>query len=316
MKRPALDVVAFGEVLWDVFEIAPDTYRRMPGGAPANLAYALARLGARASIVGAVSRDAFGDALLARLRGSGVDVASVVRLPNRTGLAFVRRDRRGEPTFLFYRHETADMVLAAEHLRARMLRAKFAALGTSTLLGEPLASATARFVELAERAGAALALDLNVRGHLWKSPRAMRARIAELASRAALVKASRADLEALGGQRFLARNAPDATWILTAGSSAARAIGAHGEVALPALAARCIDATGAGDAFFAGVLAVLAARGARPGSSAWRDPAVFSDALRVGHMLGRRVVSKIGAVTGLVRLDAERAIVRRPSKSA
>ena len=305
------DVVAFGELLWDVYEIAPDTYRRMPGGAPANLAYALARLGARASIVGAVSRDAFGDALVARMRSAGVDVASVVRLPNRTGLAFVRRDRRGEPSFLFYRHETADMVLAAEHLKARMLRAKFAVLGTSTLVREPLASATWRFVELAERANAALAVDLNVRAPLWPRPRAMRDAVAELASRAALVKASMADLEALGGERFLRRHAPNATWVLTAGAGRARAIGRHGAVELAALRTRCVDATGAGDAFFAGVLAVLAARGARPGSSAWRDPAVFSDALRVGHMLGRKVVSKVGAVAGLVRLDAARKIVQR-----
>ncbi|HEY1956640.1 MAG TPA: carbohydrate kinase [Polyangiaceae bacterium] len=305
------DVVAFGELLWDVYEIAPDTYKRMPGGAPANLAYALARLGARASIVGAVSRDAFGDALVARMRAAGVDVASVVRLPNRTGLAFVRRDRRGEPSFLFYRHETADMVLAAAHLRPRMLRAKFAALGTSTLLREPLVSATWKFVELAERAGAALAVDLNVRAHLWSRPREMREAVAKLASRAALVKASSADLEALGGERFLRRHAREATWILTAGPNAARAVGVHGAVEIAAERARCVDATGAGDAFFAGVLAVLSARGARPGSTAWRDPAVFSDALRVGHMLGRRVVSKVGAVAGLSGLAAERALLRK-----
>ncbi len=307
------DVVAFGELLWDVYEIAPDTYRRMPGGAPANLAYALAKLGARASIVGAVSRDAFGDALLARMRAAGVDVGSVVRLPNRTGLAFVRRDCRGEPSFLFYRHETADMVLGAEHLEARMLRAKFAALGTSTLVREPLLSATKRFVELAERSGAAVVLDLNVRAHLWPRPAAMRAAVAELASHAALVKASEADLDVLGGERFLRKNAPRATWILTAGSKTARAVGAHGAVELAALRARCVDATGAGDAFLAGVLAVLAARGAVPGSSAWRDPAVFSDALRVGHMLGRKVVSKVGAVAGLVRLETARRLVRRPT---
>jgi fructokinase len=310
VSRPALDVVSFGEVLWDLFEVGPDTFRRAPGGAPANLAFALARLGRRASIVGAVSRDAFGDDLVARLRTSGVDVSSIVRLPNRTGLAFVRRDARGEPSFLFYRHDTADMVLGPSHLRPAMLRARFAACGTSTLVREPLASATRRFVDLAERAGAGLVVDLNVRAHLWPSARAMRAAAAELAGRAALVKASRADLDALGGDCFLRRHARGATWVLSAGAGAARAVGAHGSVAVPALRAKCVDATGAGDAFLAGVLAVLAARGAAPGSSAWRDPAVFSDALRVGHMLGKKVVSKVGAVAGLIRLDAERRLLR------
>jgi len=313
MRRSSADVVSFGEVLWDVYETGPDTFRREPGGAPANLAVALARLGMRAAIVGAVSNDAFGDALAARLRAAGVDVSSIVRLPNRTGLAFVRRDARGEPSFLFYRHETADMMLAPKHVCASTLEgARFAALGTSTMVREPLASATRQFLALAAREGAAVALDLNVRAHLWKSPRAMRAAVAELASRAALVKGSRADLAALGGQAFVRRHARAATWIVTDGAGVARATGAHGTVEVPALRAKCVDATGAGDAFFAGVLAVLASRGAVPGSAAWGDPAVFSDALRVGHMLGRRVVSRVGAVSGLVRLGRELRILRTP----
>ncbi len=310
MKRPS--VVAFGEALWDVYETGPDTYRREIGGAPTNLVVALARLGVRASIIAGVSKDSFGDALVERLARSGVDTSRIVRLPHRTGLAFVRRDARGEPSFVFYRHETADMMVRPEHLRRAMLKATFAVCGTSTLVREPLASATWRFVKLAKKAGAALAVDLNVRAHLWSDLRTMRKRVGELASHAALVKASRADFVALGDD-FVEKYAPEATWIFTDGSGPARAAGPHGHVSRPALAAKCVDATGAGDAFFAGVLAVLASRGAVPGSAAWRDPAVFSDALRVGHMLGKKVVSKVGAVTGLVRLDAEKKIIERVS---
>jgi fructokinase len=293
LRRREASVVAFGEALWDVYETGPDTFRREPGGAPANLAVALARLGIRASIVCGVSKDAFGDALVARLKDAGVDTRFVVRLPNRTGLAFVRCDRRGQPSFLFYRHETADMMVRPAHVRVP--EATFAVVGTSTLLREPLASATWRFVDLAVKKGAAIALDLNVRAHLWSNTKTMRSEIAKLAARAALVKASRADLRALGGASFLETHAPDATWILTAGGGVAHARGAHGEVAMKARRTKCVDATGAGDAFFAGALSVLAQRGAVPGASAWRDPAVFSEALRVGHMLGAKVVSKVGA---------------------
>lgn len=299
----SIEVIAFGELLWDIFEIAPDTFRREIGGAPANLAIGLARLGVKSAIVAGVSRDAFGDALVRRVRAMGVETSLIARLPERTGLAFVTRDARGEPSFLFYRHATADMMLAPKHV-ASVPRARFAVLGTSTLLGEPLYGATARFVKLAVRGGASLVLDLNVRKHLWKSERTMRARIAELTERAALVKASAGDLAALGGARFLSRHAPDATWILTDGSGTARAIGAHGEVSMRALRAKCVDATGAGDAFLAGVLGVLVARRAVPGSSAWKNEAVFSDALRVGHMLGKKVVESVGAVTGLTHVNA------------
>jgi fructokinase len=305
-------IVAFGEALWDLYETRPGTYRRELGGAPTNLVVALARLAVRASIVCGVSKDAFGDALVARLRASGVITSSIVRLPNRTGLAFVTRDARGQPRFLFYRNETADMMVAPSHVRPSMLRgARFSVCGSSTLVREPLASATWRFIELAEKNSAALAVDLNVRTHLWRDEKTMRARVAALVKRAALIKASRDDLRALGGLRFLERHAPQATWILTAGSGVARAVGAHGDVSAPARPrVKCIDATGAGDAFFAGVLAVLAARRARPGSLRWRDPAVFSDALGVGHMLGAKVVSRVGASAGLVRLEAEKRAIR------
>ena len=304
----ALDVIAFGEILWDLFEIAPDTFRREIGGAPANVAIGVARLGRKSAVVGGVSRDAFGDALVARIRAQGVGTSHVARLPQRTGLAFVRRDARGEPSFLFYRHDTADMMLAPRHVKP--FRARFAVVGTSTLMREPLRASTYAFVRRAKRAGAALVVDLNVRAHLWKSARAMRAEIAEIASRAAIVKASRADLDALGARQFLAKHAPRATWILTDGGGVARAIGVHGEVRERAPRARCVDATGAGDAFLAGALATLAARGAKPGAPAFRDPAVFSDAMRVGHMLGKRVVESVGAVSGLTDLRAAKKMMR------
>jgi sugar/nucleoside kinase (ribokinase family) len=134
-----------------------------------------------------------------------------------------------------------------------------------------------------------------------------------LVARAALVKASDADLHALAGEaarlRWLERHAPRASWIVTRGAGVASAIGDHGQVALPAIRGRCVDPTGAGDAFLAGSLATLLAAGAAPGSAAWREPAVWRAALRAGHILGRKAVSRPGAVAGLVRLGRARAAI-------
>jgi len=113
------------------------------------------------------------------------------------------------------------------------------------------------------------------------------------------------------GMRWLARHAPGATWVVTRGQGPASAIGEHGSVERPALRARCVDATGAGDAFIAGMLATLVAAGARPGRRAWADPGAWSTALRVGHILGKKAVSRPGAVAGLVDLGAARALVAR-----
>src|SRR5579863_588364 len=136
-----LDVACFGEILWDIFETesrgrAPiaRTFRRELGGAPANVATGLARLGVKAAVVGGVGRDRFGDALLEHLAADGVDTRFVVRLPNRTGLTFVTRDARGEPDFLFYRHQSADVSIARHHINPAMGRARWVLVGTSTLM--------------------------------------------------------------------------------------------------------------------------------------------------------------------------------------
>src|SRR5579863_451794 len=196
-----LDVACFGEILWDIFETesrgrAPiaRTFRRELGGAPANVATGLARLGVKAAVVGGVGRDRFGDALLEHLQNDGVDTRFVVRLPNRTGLTFVTRDARGEPTFLFYRHETADVSLTRAHVTPAMSRAVWVLVGTSTMLTARLASATHELLRGAARAGAHLLVDLNVRAHLWPGEAVMRSTIARLVRRASLVKASLTDL--------------------------------------------------------------------------------------------------------------------------
>jgi fructokinase len=315
-----LDVVCFGEILWDVFETRARgrepiarTFRRELGGAPANVATGLARLGVRVAVAGGVGRDRLGDALVAHLAADGVDVRFVVRLPNRTGLTFVVRDARGEPEFLFYRHQSADLAVRAEHVTPAMGRARWLLVGTSTLMTPELARATERFLEVGERAGAAVFVDLNVRAHLWPDRRTMERAIARLAGRAAIVKASDADLREVGGRgdglSWLERHAPRASWLVTRGAGPATAAGAHGVVQVRALRARCVDATGGGDAFIAGALATIVAAGAVPGSAAWRDPAVWSAALRAGHIMGKKAVSRPGAVAGLVDLGRARAVL-------
>lgn len=314
-KRNArLDVVCFGEILWDLYEtkavkgepIARE-FRRELGGAPANVATVLARLGVRAAMAGGIGVDRFGQALVQHFENDGVDTRHLVRMPNRTGLTFVGRDAYGEPSFLFYRHESADMALRAEHITPEMGQAPWVLLGTSTMMTPSLAMATERFLSVAENAGAKLVVDLNVREHLWASKAQMRDAVSRLVGRASVVKGSFADLVAITGRRdilWLADHAPKAVWIVTQGAKGASAIGDHGFIAMPAHKVKCVDATGAGDAFVAGVLAVLLAAKASPGTPAWKDERVWAKALDVGHRLGAKAVSAVGAVTGITNLSS------------
>lgn len=329
-KRAArLDVVCFGEILWDLYEKAEVVsrkrvakvepiareFRRELGGAPANVATVLARLGVNVGMAGGIGVDRFGEALAQHLESDGVETRHLVRMSQRTGLTFVARDAYGEPSYLFYRHESADMGIRAEHVTPEMGQAKWVLLGTSTLVTPSLAAATERLLAVAAEGGAHIVVDLNVREHLWASKAQMRDAVAKLVASASIVKGSFADLIAITGRRdilWLADHAPRAAWIVTQGAKGASAIGDHGFIAVPALRAECIDATGAGDAFVAGALAVLLAAKAEPGNAAWKDERVWARALEVGHQLGARAIAKVGAVTGVTDLDRVKALIASP----
>jgi fructokinase len=322
----AIDVSCFGEVLFDAFEADAKTatfpasrgFRLEQGGAPANLATGLARLGVRASIVGAVGADKFGEGLLSMLESDGVVTDHVQKLKARTGLAFVFRNEKGEPSFLFYREKTADMLLTESHVSAAAAKAKFGVVGTSTLIGKELHEATYKFADLVKKAKGTLVVDLNVRAHLWSNETEMKKQCAELVGRADVVKAAERDLEALAGKRgisWLESHAKQATWLLTRGENGAAAVGKHGQVTSPTKRVRCIDATGAGDAFLAGALAVLVSADASPKTASWNDGKLWSRALEAGHMMGAKAVSSVGAVTGLIALDDVKAKMTAAKRS-
>ena len=322
----ASDVACYGELLWDFFEGGTGsgtdkggaaTYQRELGGASANVATILARLGIAASAVGGVGDDKLGAALAAHLDGDGVGIGHVAKVKGRrTGITFVSRDGAGEPSFVPYRTGTADIVFDEASVAATSAKVKWAVVCTTSMLPECRA-ATTKFLNALEKAKGHLAVDLNVRSHLWSDTDALKKACAELASRAALVKGSEKDLGALAGKRgmsWLEQNAKGATWMLTRGENGAAAVGVHGQVTAPTKRVRVVDATGAGDAFFAGALAVLVRAGAKPGSAEWKDPKLWTRALEVGHALGAKAVSAVGAVAGLSKLDDLRARIDAPKK--
>jgi len=305
MNAP-FDVVTFGEVLWDFFQVSDgaaersgvDTYLRFVGGASGNVAVRLARQGLRVAPVAGIGRDRFGDELAQRLESVGVDTRFLVRLPERTAVTFISRDADGEPFFMNYRHGSANMALSAHHVAPAMANATWVHFGASTLGVEnraPLGEATRAFDAHALEHRALKSIDLNARPHLWASPVAAVEELRQIAPGSALVKASLADLAALDiDVADLLELAPGCVVIVTRGAGEATAYGAHGEASLAPEAVACVDATGAGDAFTAGVLACLIAKRLTPSSPQWRDASLWMDVLARGHSLGARAVSQLG----------------------
>lgn len=263
MKR----VICLGEALVDFIPLDSDhtTYQKSPGGAPANVAVGVTRLGANASFLGAVGKDVLGDFLQQTLNAYGVDTAHMHQVKQaRTGLTFVSLDTSGERQFSFYIDPSADRYLhpkdVAEQLFATHQLLHF---GSISLIGEPTRSATLKAIHLAKKHGLLITYDPNVRLRLWRSAPCARETILSVIHEAHIVKISTEELAFLtetadlheGIEALRPYNIP--LLFVTDGASGsyycAQGIVAH----VPTINVRAVDTTGAGDAFMAGVLSCV-----------------------------------------------------------
>ena len=172
-----MDILAIGEILIDLTQTGKDgqgipQFAANPGGAPANLAVAAAKLGAKTAFIGKVGADAFGRYLTEVLAENKVDISGVVTDPaHPTTMAVVSVDAAGERDFSFYRKANADVMLAAEEIPDAALQgAKMVHFGSVSLTADPSRSATLDAVRRAKALGATITYDPNYRANLWPDP--------------------------------------------------------------------------------------------------------------------------------------------------
>lgn len=272
-------VLCFGEALIDliVADGAPSleaatTFVARPGGAPANSAVAIARLGLPSGFVGVVGGDPFGDRLMAELARGGVDVSRLRRAAGSpTTLAFAWKDERNDGHFWLLRG--ADTLLSAEDVDGAGVAAAAAiVVGSVALSAEPSRSAIYRAVATAADAGVPVCVDVNLRPSIWPDLAAAGEACEPIIARAALLKLSVDDARGLVDadepgvvfQRL--SHGRDRVVVLTDGARGAWFAGEEGfPVHVPAVAVDAVEPTGAGDAFTAALLSRLLASG-------WRRP--------------------------------------------
>ena len=266
-------IVALGEVVSDIYrgEALSDVelgFVARPGGAPANVAVAAARLGSEAAFVGSVGDDLFGDFILRALESEGVETGGVSRrsAPTRTSLAFVEIAPDGDREFTFYRSSpAADELLSEDDVTEDLLvGAFFVNFGSIPLIREPSRSATHRIARLARERGVPVAFDVNFREHLWEGREAARAAVDPLLDLSTIVKLGDDELEPLLGTadadeaaRMLLDRGVALVLVSRGPEGASYATrGFRGEVPTFDIG-EVVDATGAGDAFLAATLVHL-----------------------------------------------------------
>jgi fructokinase len=307
-------IVTLGEVVADVYEEQTPSevelqFTARPGGAPANVAVAVAKLGAHASFVGRLGDDLFGDFILRALHAVGVETAAVRREPppTRTTLAFVEVSKDGNREFTFYQSvPAADELLAPEDIRRESLSgASFANFGSIPLIKDPVRSATRKFAQLAIEMDVPIAFDVNLREHLWNSLDEFREAIEPMLDLATVIKLSADELAPVlgtedpeeGASMLLSRGATLA--LVSMGHQGAFYATKTFHGTAPAFEPeRVLDATGAGDAFLAATLTHLAET---PG---WREhEASVHEAVRRGTAAGAMACAEFGAMPGLPTRD-------------
>ena len=203
------DVIACGELLIDfvstesgVTLAAAPAFKKAAGGAPANVAVGVARLGYRAGFLGQVGEDDFGHFLADTLAEAGVDTGGLrFSAEARTALAFVSLRADGERSFMFYRHPSADMLWRPEDVDAGYAAGtRIFHYGSISLIGEPSRSATLAALGHARAAGALISYDPNLRLALWPSAEAARAGMLAGWQHADLAKVSEEELAFLTGE--------------------------------------------------------------------------------------------------------------------
>jgi fructan beta-fructosidase len=269
------DVSALGEVLIDFTpagksELGNPRFDQNPGGAPANVLAALAKLGKRTAFIGKVGQDAFGAQLADVLSQSGIDISGLVRTAEaHTTLAFVHLNDEGDRSFSFCRNPGADVLLKpGEILRGNIEGTKIFHFGSISMTHEPAASATIEALRLAREKGILISYDPNLRIPLWPDLEQAKQRIEEGLSYADVVKLSEEELDFItgtddleAGSLRIAEQFQVKLLLITLGEKGCfyRLGGRCGRI--PGFKVKQVDTTGAGDAFLGGILHGLLERG-------------------------------------------------------
>jgi sugar/nucleoside kinase (ribokinase family) len=314
-----MDIVTLGELILDMFasETGKDfrtvsAFIPVAGGAPANVAVAAAKLGARAAFIGKVGEDAFGRRLEAVLKGYGVETRGMrFDRQHRTTLNFMTIPDPNRTEMLFYRNPGADMLLAPDELDQRLLASTAVFhFGSVSLAVEPCRSAALEGAAFARDKGALVSFDVNYRPSLWESDAQARAEIVEALPRADIVKVNETELRLLAGTD----DAPaGCAKILEWGPALCVAtLGPHGSAwaarrsagKVPGFTVEVLDATGCGDAFMAAlVVRLLSTLGGRTESRRSSleslDKDQLADALRWANGAGALTARRKGVMPAL-----------------
>lgn len=266
-----MQILCLGEVLVDMLGQQVEhngessrMFRPFAGGAPANVAVAVAKLGGNSALISKVGKDSFGNMLVTTLNNYGVDTRFIASSEGKTALAFVDLDEHGERTFDFYVENAAHKDISnadVDHVPLNNETLLHLCSGSFSTAG--LHTSATSLIKRAHICETPLCMDINFRPGFWQDPTQAPAIIDNAARQMTIIKASHEELAALYGEHANDKvqqwhEAGVALILITDGAQPVSYVSttSSGKFAVPATTVK--DTTAAGDAFIGGLLFQLA----------------------------------------------------------
>jgi fructokinase len=239
-------------------------FTKKAGGAPANVACAIAKLGGKSKFVGCVGNDPFGDFLLNILKENHVDITLAQRSKTFTTLAFVSIAEEGERDFVFSRG--ADKKLVYDSSVKNDFKENIVHLGAATaLLGGDLEKAYGRYFFDALTLNTFISFDPNFRGDLWRDEEDIFIKkCMPFVEKAHLCKFSLEEAQLLSGKKDLneacdyLHEVGTKVIAITLGGKGTLLSTSEFKQTIPSIKVTPVDTTGAGDAFIGCLLQQIA----------------------------------------------------------
>ena len=286
-----------------VVDLLPESDGRLlpcPGGAPANVAVGIARLGGTSGFIGRVGDDPFGALMQRTLLTEGVDITYLKQDEwHRTSTVLVDLNDQGERSFTFMVRPSADLFLETTDLPC-WRHGEWLHLCSIALSAEPSRTSAFTAMTAIRHAGGFVSFDPNIREDLWQDEHLLRLCLRQALQLADVVKLSEEEWRLISGKTqndrdicALAKDYEIAMLLVTKGAEGV-VVCYRGQVHhFAGMSVNCVDSTGAGDAFVAGLLTGLSSSGLST------DEREMRRIIDLAQRCGALAVTAKGAMTAL-----------------
>ena len=293
-------VLVLGDAVVDLLPESDGRLLPCPGGAPANVAVGIARLGGTSGFIGRVGDDPFGALMQRTLLTEGVDITYLKQDEwHRTSTVLVDLNDQGERSFTFMVRPSADLFLETTDLPC-WRHGEWLHLCSIALSAEPSRTSAFTAMTAIRHAGGFVSFDPNIREDLWQDEHLLRLCLRQALQLADVVKLSEEEWRLISGKTqndrdicALAKEYEIAMLLVTKGAEGV-VVCYRGQVHhFAGMSVNCVDSTGAGDAFVAGLLTGLSSTGLST------DEREMRRIIDLAQRCGALAVTAKGAMTAL-----------------